>query len=303
MQLGYYRDLPNFGDVLSPLLARCVFGDIFDDDRSSRVLFIGTVIGRSAPQDAHEIIIGAGAGYKRGRYDTENRTVFCVRGPLTCKLLGIDRSHAGIDPAILASRHFTHSRAGGPAFMPHHHSHTTAGEILAGLCGALGITYISPLSDAEATLSRIAGASCLITEALHGAVVAESYDVPWVPVIFSSKVLEKKWRDFTATIGTDYRPVDISTNIAFDGDVRLANVLKHALGRARLGKPAYRYLPVRKTSQSALGALETSLAKLRTGPFVKSERPVRMQSIGKLDDAVMRFTDLNRCGAFNTPRS
>lgn len=302
MQLGYYRDLPNFGDVLSPLLARCVFGDIFDDDSSSRVLFIGTVIGRSAPPNAHEIIIGAGAGYKRGRYDTQNRTVFCVRGPLTCKLLGIDRSHAGIDPAILASRHFTHSSAGGPAFMPHHHSHTSAGEVLAGLCGALGITYISPLGNAEATLSRIAGASCLITEALHGAVVAESYDVPWVPVIFSSKVLEKKWRDFAATIGADYRPVEICTNIAFDDTVRFANVVKHALGRARLAKPVYRYLPVKKSSQSALGALEAALAKLRTGPFTKSDRLARARSTATLDDAVTRFGDACCRGAFSPRR-
>ena len=295
MQLTYFRDIPNFGDALNPVLARHVFGDIFDDDDSRRVLFIGTIIERKAPRHAHEIIVGAGAGYKQGRYDTQNRTVLCVRGPLTCDLLGIDRSHAAIDPAILVSRYQTDATAGtGVAFMPHNHSHAIAGEALASICGEAGITYVSPLDDVSSILARLAGSSCLITEALHGAVVAEAYGVPWVPIIFSSKVLEKKWHDFAATIGVEYRPVDISTNVAFDGRVRPADVVKYAFARAGLGKSKYRYLPVRKPTRTAFGALERKLKGLTRGPFVKSDAAVKARSIDRLERALERFGQMRR---------
>ncbi|WP_315918583.1 polysaccharide pyruvyl transferase family protein [Mesorhizobium sp. SP-1A] len=292
MYLQYYRQLPNFGDALNPLLAERVFGDIFSDDETRKVLFIGTIIEPSAQSGSHEIVVGAGAGYKRGRYSVDNRTVLCVRGPLTCDMLGIDRLHAAIDPAILTSRFFTKSRTTGPAFMPHHHTHSTAGDALEAICGDIGIRYISPLDDAETIISQIAGSSCVIAEALHGAVVAESYGVPWVPVIFGSKVLESKWRDFAATIGNDYWPVDISRNIAFDGIVRPTNVMKYALARAGIGKAKYKYLPVKRATHSAIGLLQRDLFKLKHGPFVKPDKAVKAKSIEKLDTAICRFHEM-----------
>lgn len=300
MQLSYFRRIPNFGDALSPVLARHVFGDIFDDDDSRRLLFIGTIIERKAPSDVHEIIVGAGAGYKRGPYDTQGRTVLCVRGPLTCDLLGIDRSHAAIDPALLISRYHTGGSSGvGTAFMPHNHSHMIAGDVLASICGEIGISYVSPLDDVSSILSRLAGACCLITEALHGAVVAEAYGVPWVPVIFSSKVLEKKWHDFAATIGVEYRPMNLNANIAFDGRVRTADRVKYALSPAGLGKRKYKYLPVRKPDRAAFGILERKLKRLRQGQFVKSDPAVKARSIARLEAALERFGDLAGDGALS----
>lgn len=292
MHLEYFQRLPNFGDALNPILAKCVFGGIFNEDRSIRVLFIGTIIERAAGPGFHEIVVGAGAGYKRGRYSIDNRTVLCVRGPLTCDLLGIDRSHAAIDPAILTSRFYTKSRTTGPAFMPHHHTHLSAGSVLEAICGDVGIAYISPLDDTETVISQISSSSCLITEALHGGIVAESYNVPWVPVIFGSKVLESKWRDFSATIGNDYWPVDISTNIAFDGAIRLTNVMKYALARAGIGKPKHKYLPVKRATHSAIGVLRRDLIRLKRGPFVKADQAVKAKSIQKLDAAIDRFHDM-----------
>lgn len=289
MYLTYYTDEPNFGDALNPVLAAKVFGDVFTEDRTTRVLFIGTIIERSPPPGTRELIVGAGAGYKRGPYQTANREIFCVRGPYTCDLLGIGREYAAIDPAILAARYFTGSTGSGPAFMPHSSSHAMAAHVLSPMCRQLGISYISPLDEPARVMAQIAGASCLLTEALHGAVVAESYEVPWQPVVFSSKVLVKKWLDFTATIGADYSPADISTNIAFDGNVRFLNVIKYATAKAGLGKQKYRYLPVRKATDAALGRLERDLSRLKSGAFVTADRAAKAASIARLDAALLRF--------------
>jgi succinoglycan biosynthesis protein ExoV len=294
LKLTYYSGQPNFGDVLSPLLATRLFGEIFDQDDSERLLFIGTVIRRSAPKGCHETILGAGAGYHAGRYSLERRRVLCVRGPLTCKILGVDQMLAAIDPAILTSRIYASGTGatGACLFMPHHASHASAGSQLRAACATAGLEYVSPLDDAERTIGKIRGARRVISEALHGAVVAESYQVPWVPVVFGSKVLTEKWRDFTASIGVDYQPVEIHTNAAFSGDVRLLDRLKYTLAKAGVGKKKYKYLPIKKATPSTLSTLERKLRALAASDLgLVRATSIKAASIARLDAAIAAFTE------------
>ncbi|MDR2011782.1 MAG: polysaccharide pyruvyl transferase family protein [Rhodanobacter sp.] len=286
--------MPNFGDALNPLLAARVFGNIFSDAAAEHLLFIGTIIEPAAPAGVHEIIVGAGAGYLQGPFSLDNRTVLCVRGPLTCNLLNIDSAYAAIDPASLAARFFapTVAVAAIPAFMPHHQTHAVAGGVLESLCRDAGIDYICPVDEPLAVMAKISGAACLITEALHGAIVAHSYEVPWVPVVLGPQILGIKWRDFAATIGTVYAPVDICPNIAFDGAVCAANVMKYALARMGMGKARYRYYPIRRSTPAVLGRLQRALVQLTRGPFVVSDPAVQARSIQRLDTAIERFHEL-----------
>ena len=296
MKLTYYTGHPNFGDMLNPLLARHVFGQkfdrLFDDDANHRLLFIGTIIERKAPAGCHETILGAGAGYHAGRYSLERRNVLCVRGPLTCDILGIDRGYAAIDPAILTSRYY---KAGSPTsagvlFMPHHSTHARAEAPLRGACANAGMDYVSPFDDAGAIIRKIAAARRVVTEALHGAVVAESFGVPCLPVVFGAKVLDVKWRDYAASIGADYRPAEIHTNIAFDGKVSFADRVKYAAFKVGFGKDKYKYLPVRKAAPSALSVLEGKLRALATGDAgLMRATAVKSASIARLDAAIEAF--------------
>jgi succinoglycan biosynthesis protein ExoV len=96
----------------------------------------------------------------------------------------------------------------GVAFMPH----ITAARFADGLrrvCHDLGYTYVDPREPLETILAAIAGAELLVTEALHGAVIADAYRTPWLPVRSSGAIQELKWRDFTGAIGVDYRPLDV----------------------------------------------------------------------------------------------
>lgn len=292
MKLTYHTGHPNFGDVLNPLLAKHVFGarfdHLFDDDASHRFLFIGTVIERKTPEGSCETILGAGAGYQAGTYSVERRNVLCVRGPLTCDILKIDRSHAAVDPAILVSRFYDAGTAGsGVLFMPHHSTHASAEAPLRELCGNAGLDYVSPFDDAEAIIRKIAGARRVVTEALHGAIVAESFGVPYVPVVFGAKVLGVKWRDYAASIGADYDPVEIHTNIAFGGDVRFSDRVKYAAFKAGVGKDKYKYLPVRRATPSAMSVLENRLRELSTGDEgLMRAAPAKGAAIARLDAAI-----------------
>jgi len=290
MKLSYFDEVPNFGDALNPLLAPKLFGDVFSQSCSDRLLFIGTTIGRKAPAGCREIIVGAGAGYQKGSYSLDRRKVFCVRGPATCDILGIDRDHAAIDPAILVNRFFPAERS--PAiFMPHHQSHAMAERVLRDACAGAGLQYVSPLDPAEKIVKKIGGADRVVTEALHGAVVAESFGVPWIPVVFGSKILIGKWDDFCASIGVEYQPAEINTNIAFDGSPRISDRIKYAAYRVGLGKPKYKYLPIRRVSKSALSALEDDLRRLATrdSSIAHSNKQVKSVSLDRLDRAVESF--------------
>jgi len=67
--------------------------------------------------------------------------------------------------------------------------------------------YISSASnDIEFTMSEIASCECLITEAMHGAIVADALRVPWKRFRFfahiheGEAVSEVKWNDWLASI-------------------------------------------------------------------------------------------------------
>nr|WP_315152908.1 polysaccharide pyruvyl transferase family protein [uncultured Flavobacterium sp.] len=77
------------------------------------------------------------------------------------------------------------------------------------ICDKLGFHYISPLSEngVEFTLSEIAASKYLITEAMHGAILADVLRVPWnryvltTPVTEGAMVSEFKWMDWLYSVG------------------------------------------------------------------------------------------------------
>lgn len=76
------------------------------------------------------------------------------------------------------------------------------------ICDDLGFHYISPLNEngTEYTLKEIASSKYLITEAMHGAIVADILRVPWsrfvlsTPVTEGSMISEFKWMDWLHSI-------------------------------------------------------------------------------------------------------
>src|SRR5205814_2371845 len=47
----------------------------------------------------------------------------------------------------------------------------------------------------------------LVTEAMHGAVVADALRVPWIALRMYSKIDEFKWRDWCASLRLPYEPL------------------------------------------------------------------------------------------------
>lgn len=76
------------------------------------------------------------------------------------------------------------------------------------VCDRLGYNYISPLSEngVEYTMQQIAASEYIITEAMHGAIVADALRVPWsrfiltTPYTEGQMISEFKWMDWLDSI-------------------------------------------------------------------------------------------------------
>ena len=101
MKLYYYQDAAgNFGDDLNPWLWYGMAPELFDQDDSSLLVGIGTLINNKVPAQPRKLVFGSGVGYNGAPQVDANWKFYCVRGPLSAHTLGLDPSLALTDPAV-----------------------------------------------------------------------------------------------------------------------------------------------------------------------------------------------------------
>ena len=215
MKLFYYRTQrpsANFGDELNPWLWPRLL-PMLDDDSDTVFIGIGTVLNDAMPdwitQAKQAIFFSTGTGYGRQfrLRKQDNWQIYCVRGPLSADRLRLPQSLAITDGAALINRFFTPLAAAERhhwgAYMPHFRHGNPALFKLA--CQQAGIHYIHPAAPVETVISDIARSRVLLSEAMHGAIVADALRVPWIPVRSSPKILPFKWQDWCASLHLPYR--------------------------------------------------------------------------------------------------
>ncbi|MGB3297280.1 MAG: polysaccharide pyruvyl transferase family protein [Phormidesmis sp.] len=214
MKLFYYQTThpsKNFGDELNPWLWPRLLP--FDDDLKTVFVGIGTVLNDATPDWVNHadnaIFFSTGAGYGQSlRLKKQpNWRIYCVRGPWSARKLKLPAQLAITDGAALLKRYFSPvaiaQRKYKFSYMPHFR-HGNPHRMKA-VCRAAGIHYIDPAGEVEKTISAISQSNTLISEAMHGAIVADVLRVPWIPVRTSPKISLFKWRDWCASIKVPYR--------------------------------------------------------------------------------------------------
>lgn len=175
----------------------------FDQDTSVAFYGIGSILGFIDTNEKKKIIFSS--GYAGGDVSTYGKPpiidstydVVCVRGPLTAKALNIDPKFAIADGAILlrgiiktdVKKRFK------CAYMPHVGSldfFNDWNEVL----GDLDIVFVDPRDSVEKILDVIQSTELLLTEAMHGAIVADVLRTPWIPIKQYSTVNSFKWNDY-----------------------------------------------------------------------------------------------------------
>ncbi|MEM8580181.1 MAG: polysaccharide pyruvyl transferase family protein, partial [Pseudomonadota bacterium] len=66
-----------------------------------------------------------------------------------------------------------------------------------------GVRYISPAGESEEVILALARAKLVLAESLHGAIIADAFRVPFVPVSISPTFNRHKWLDWSESLNLD----------------------------------------------------------------------------------------------------
>ena len=210
MRLQYYKK-PNFGDALNPIVFNKMLPNFFNDDPEYDFFGIGSIIGLPIVRRANKkIIFSSGFAYGELPKLDDSYDIICVRGPLSAKALNIDKKLAIADGALLL-REFQYEKVEKEydfSFMPHRSSeHRYPWDKI---CKEAGIHFVSTAADPEFVIQEILKSKCVIAEAMHYAIVADTLRVPWIPVKAYSTINDFKWQDWSTSLNMDYDPIPLA---------------------------------------------------------------------------------------------
>ncbi len=210
MKLYYWRGkngLENFGDKLNKLIWDYFLPGVCEGNPKHLFIGIGTLLNNKLPHAEKVTILGTGVGYGILPVSYSNWEILCVRGPLSAQSLKLDTSFSITDPAILVRNIYLRRREAKYeySFMPHWQNDTS---FFKKICNKLDIRYISPLQNTDYIIEEILKTRHLITEAMHGAIVADSLRVPWICIQdpLNPDYLPFKWIDWTMSMNLEYSP-------------------------------------------------------------------------------------------------
>lgn len=198
--------MPNFGDELNVWLWPKLLPGFFDEDERELFLGIGSILFHDYPREAIKIVFGSGyGGYTPPPRVDESWKFYFVRGPRTAHALGLEPGLAAGDAAMLLrlipeALPARETRGLGTAYMPHWDS--AVSEQWEMLAARAGLAYIDPRWPVDRVLAAIRSCDLLVTEAMHGAIVADALRVPWIPVL-PHPVHRFKWYDFAEALGIE----------------------------------------------------------------------------------------------------
>lgn len=196
----------NFGDDLNPWLWPKLLGDeLFSENDGIYLVGIGTVLTTKRLNvqlaNAQKIIIfSSGAWDDSAPVLSDKCTVYGVRGPRTAKRLGLSADKVIGDGAYLLRKVALPAveKLHDVGFIPHHGSEQYVDWSL--ICEQLGIQFISAKQPVESFLQQLNSCKRIVTEAMHGAIVADAMRIPWTAVKFSPLFCEEKWYDFAESM-------------------------------------------------------------------------------------------------------
>ncbi|TKT69324.1 polysaccharide pyruvyl transferase family protein [Aquamicrobium sp. LC103] len=209
MKLIYFKDhVANFGDELNTYMWQGLLPEGFlDEDENELFIGIGSILWDNYPKQPRKYVLGSGyAGYT-GAPDVHDGSwdVVFVRGPRTAERLNLPPEKAICDSAILL-RALDLPAASDPidvGFMPHYESLDRG--LWREACRLAGVRLIDPTDPVEKVISELRGTRVLITEAMHGAIVADALRTPWIAALPINPGHHKKWQDWSGALSLQVR--------------------------------------------------------------------------------------------------
>ena len=256
----------NLGDELNAFIWPSLFKNAYSCNNDGiAFLGIGSILSPDPTynwwmKESTKIIFGTGVRpFSQNLCLDDTMHIYFVRGPLSCNYLGLDKSKSITDSAycLQFTPHFkdivkvkrTKNVIG---LIPHFQSlkYVNWDEI----CYKLGYVFISPICDGNniiPILKTIASCDYIISEAMHGAILADIMRIPWARFVFStyrnesSQVSEFKWMDWMFSLNLKYPgflPIPMTNKInngiakISRGKIYLNSVFKHSITKIIIKK-------------------------------------------------------------------
>lgn len=234
MKLYYYKDsIGNFGDDLNAVIWDKIWPNYSQYSKADWLVGIGSIFtGKLNQLSGIKLIMGSGYWPTvDGKPDLENCSIGFVRGPLSCRELGINNKFAITDTAVLIINQISNKVKSDDriGFMPHCATHNVFD--CAKIAEMAGFRYIDPTGPVQTVLDAIMGSKKIIVEAMHGAIVADAMGIPWQRIsIFNRKltpgsVVDFKWQDWGSTLELDTTPT-IESLLPWPGHSPLRRLIK-----------------------------------------------------------------------------
>jgi succinoglycan biosynthesis protein ExoV len=239
MKLIYYKsDIGNFGDDLNKWLWPKLFGDnFFDDSKTVCFVGIGSILDEKSNlmKDVQRFsvkhVFGSGVRSINTnlKFDDSYKVAF-YRGPYSALKMEGEASNYISDGAygIVFTDFYKklvseNKKKYEVSFIPYFRSESKVNWEK--MCLSNGWNYISPTeNNLELTLKKIAESKYIITEAMHGAILADAFRVPWKRVRFhahineTEAVSEFKWNDWLSSININssrYKTLYLKSSASF----------------------------------------------------------------------------------------
>jgi succinoglycan biosynthesis protein ExoV len=270
----------NFGDDLNAFLWPRIIPDVLSGTDGCTFIGIGSIFDRRLNTLAGtKVVFGTGVNSQGNLPDINaSYDIRFVRGPISSHAMGLGSPWITDSAYALALLKWTRQvPAFDVAFMPHFL--TVPYLDWPTVCEELGFRYINPQAAVEDVIGQLRSCRRLITEAMHGAIVADVFRIPWLRVDINAWQKEDfgfstvKWLDWGLSLGVDVTPVHLDP--------------LHQWGRRMLFNPVRlkdRFVAARNVKR-ALKALPT------TGHFRVSREESARLAISRIESELGRLAE------------
>jgi succinoglycan biosynthesis protein ExoV len=221
----------NFGDDINTWLWKELLGkDPFNDNKDLLFFGIGSILAdyMLAPTK-QKVILGSGSSHERVEYDHSTCKTFWVRGPRSATAMDLPLEKAISDSAYLVLdtnlAKKTVQKRYGISIIPHHQSLPMIDWHKAS--SGCGMHLIEASSHYLSVIEQIRQSELVITESLHGAIIADAFRIPWIAIDFSYRFSSRKWFDWAESIRVSLNIVRVPT--VFQGKLSNLNKVKNFL--------------------------------------------------------------------------
>lgn len=263
MKLFYFKedDTPNFGDDLNPWLWDRLLPNFFDNESDHLFVGIGTILNQDLPVSSKYTIFGSGYGYGDAPIINNSWNIVFVRGKYTCRQLGIPENKAILDPAYLLKTILTSpmKKIYPLSIIPHAKSleqgdwQKVAKKLNAHLIDAR-------TTDVEGFVNQIKQSERVLCEAMHGAIIADCFNVPWSAYYSNSFINHDKWNDWLSVFS---QKITLQKIDKLEIKYKAIDVIKNKVKRILLHTPFWRkhWIKPESTIETVVNSLNTVIAK------------------------------------------